>query len=145
MILDLIKDMVVILHQMPEKSHIMDVVVANVPPKFKMLLSRSWETKLKGTFQMDLSYAMIPVFSEKWRLYRENHSAYMINNKENPENYMIYAIDTGMGSSMLFNDLCPQENVSGPSESARGEATQIEIVCKSYSPERLGYQFTTSG
>ena len=51
--LGLIKDLVVILHQMLEKSLIMDVVVANVPPKFEMLLSRSWEAKLKGTFQMD--------------------------------------------------------------------------------------------
>jgi hypothetical protein len=57
--LGLIKYLVVILHQMPEKSLIMDVVVANVPPKFFMLLSILWASKLKGTFQMDLSYAMI--------------------------------------------------------------------------------------
>lgn len=37
----LIKDMVVSLHQMPEKSVVMDVVVADVPPRFGMLLSRS--------------------------------------------------------------------------------------------------------
>jgi hypothetical protein len=39
--LGLIKDLVVILHQMPEKSLVMDVVVADVPTKFRMLLSRS--------------------------------------------------------------------------------------------------------
>ena len=44
-----IKDLVVILHQMLEKSLIMDVVMAGVPPKFGMLLSRSWASKLKGT------------------------------------------------------------------------------------------------
>jgi hypothetical protein len=87
--LGLIKDLVVILHKMIEKSLFMDVVVVDVPPKFGMLLSRSWETKLKGTFQMDLSYATIPIFSEQRRLYRENRLAYMIGNKENLENHPI--------------------------------------------------------
>ena len=50
------------LHQIPEKNLVMDVVVADVPPKFGMVLSRSWVAKLKGTLQMDLSYAMILVF-----------------------------------------------------------------------------------
>ena len=47
--LGLIKDPVVSLQQIPDKNLIMDVVVANVPPKFGMLLSRSWAAKLKGT------------------------------------------------------------------------------------------------
>ena len=46
--LGLIKDLVVSLHQMPEKSIVMDVVVADVLVKFDMLLSRSWAAKLKG-------------------------------------------------------------------------------------------------
>ena len=53
--LGLIKDLVIILHQKPERSLIMDVVVADVPLNFGMLLSRSWEAKLKGTLQLDLS------------------------------------------------------------------------------------------
>ena len=52
--LGMIKDLVVSLHQIPEKRLIMDVVMVDVPPKFGMLLSRSWEAKLKGTLQMDL-------------------------------------------------------------------------------------------
>lgn len=88
----------------------MDVVVADVPLKFSMMLSRSWETKLKGTFQMDLSYATIPIFGEQRRLYRENHLAYMVRNKDNLENHPIYPIDTDMGSTMFYNDLCPQES-----------------------------------
>jgi hypothetical protein len=67
--LGLIKDLVVSLHQIPNKSLFMDVVMANVPPRFGMLLSRSWAAKLKGTLQMDLSYAMIPIFGEQRRLY----------------------------------------------------------------------------
>ena len=39
--LGLIKDLVVSLHQMLEKSIVMDVVVADVPVKFGTLLSRS--------------------------------------------------------------------------------------------------------
>jgi hypothetical protein len=69
--LGLIKDLVVSLAQIPAKNMVMDVVVADIPPKFGMLLSRSWAAKLKGTLQMDMSYATIPVFGQDRRLYRE--------------------------------------------------------------------------
>ena len=49
----------------------MDVVVADIPPKFGVLLSRSWTSKLKGSLQMDMSYATIPVVNENKRLYSE--------------------------------------------------------------------------
>ena len=116
------KRLVVILHQIPEKSLLIDVVVVDVPPKFGMLLSRSWAAKLKGTLKMDLSYTTILVFCEQRRLYKENCLAYMISNKENPENNPIYYVDTDMGSSMLFNDLCPQKSEPRPSESVSDEA-----------------------
>lgn len=84
----MIKDLVVILHRMPEKSLIMDVVVAYVPPIFFLLLSRSWVEKLKDTLQMDLSYATIPVFSEQGRLYKENCLAYkLIKTSSLPESW----------------------------------------------------------
>ena len=95
----------------------MDVVVVDVPPQSRMLLSRSWESKLKGTLQMNLSYAMILVFDEKRKLYRENQLAYMINNRENPENHPIYSIDNDMGSSILLNDACSQRSELGPRDS----------------------------
>ena len=63
----MIKDLVVSLQQVPKKSLVLDMVVADVPPSFGMLLSRSWEAKLKGTLQMDLSYATILVFGEQRR------------------------------------------------------------------------------
>ena len=70
--LGVIKDMVVSLAQLPMKSVIMDVVVADITPKFGLLLSRSWENKVRGTLQIDLSYATIPMFGgENRRLYRE--------------------------------------------------------------------------
>ena len=38
----IIKDLVVSPDQLPMKNVLMDVVVANIPPRFGMLLSRSW-------------------------------------------------------------------------------------------------------
>ena len=67
----LIKDLVVSLDQIPAKNILMDVVVADIPPRFGMLLSRSWGEKIKGTMQLDFSYAMIPVFGQMRKLYRE--------------------------------------------------------------------------
>jgi hypothetical protein len=52
---------------------IMDVVVADIPPKFGMLLSRSWVAKLKGTLKIDMYYATMPVFGHDERLYMEVH------------------------------------------------------------------------
>ena len=49
----------------------MAIVVADVPAKFGKLLSRSWATKLKGKFQMDMSYATILLFNEQRRLYKD--------------------------------------------------------------------------
>lgn len=68
---NIIKDVVVSLTQVPAKTVVMDIVVADIPLKFFMLLSRSWVEKIKGIMQMDLTYATIPVFGEKRRLYRE--------------------------------------------------------------------------
>lgn len=104
--LDLIKDLTVTLTQIPSKSVIMDVVVANIPAKFGMLLSRSWDANLKGTLQMDISYATILIFKEMRRLYREMRLSYMVSCQEHPHNHPIYVVDTDFGSSIFFNDIC---------------------------------------
>lgn len=67
----LIKDLIVSLDQLPMKNVLMDVVVANIPPSFGMILSRSWVAKLKGTLQLDFSYVTILVFGQMRKLYRE--------------------------------------------------------------------------
>ena len=46
--LGLIKDLCVTLVQYPGKSILIDIVVADIPPKYGMLLSRSWGEKLQG-------------------------------------------------------------------------------------------------
>ena len=58
--------------QILAKCIVMDVVVADVPPKYGMLLSRSWGAKFQGTMQVDMTYATIPVFSQLRRLYMES-------------------------------------------------------------------------
>jgi ribonuclease HI len=100
--LGVIKELAVSLFQLPMKSVVMDIVVADVPPKFGMLLSRSWIKKLGGTLQMDLTYATIPVFrGEHRRLYREAQLAYIVSDEANPTNHPIFALDTDLGSSLL--------------------------------------------
>jgi ribonuclease HI len=100
--LGVIKDLVVSLFQLPMKSVIMDIVVADVAPKFSMLLSRSWIKQLGGTLQMDLTYATLPVFGgEHRRLYREAQLAYIARDEENSTNHPIFALDTDLGPSLL--------------------------------------------
>ena len=102
--LGLIKDLCVNLTQIPAKCMVMDVVVADVPPKYGMLLSRSWGAKLQGTMQMDGAYATIPVFSQLRRLYREAQMNFLVSNLEKPENSPLYSVHTDLDSFILCND-----------------------------------------
>jgi ribonuclease HI len=103
--LGMIKDLAVTLTQASMKNMVMDIVVADIPPKFGCLLSRSWRKRLGGTLQMDLSYATILVFGGvNRRLYRESQLAYVISDEQNPSNHPIYSVDTGMGSCILQID-----------------------------------------
>jgi len=87
--LGLIKDLCVSLVQYPNKTILMDVVVADIPPKYGMLLSRSWGAKLQGSLQLDMSYATISVFGQPKRLYRETLMKYMVSSEEKPQNSYI--------------------------------------------------------
>ena len=46
----------------------------------------------------------------------------MTSNRENPENHPIYSVDTGMGSSMLFNEAGPQKDEPEPKDSGNSES-----------------------
>ena len=105
--LGLIKDMVVSLNKLPSKIVVMDVVVADIPPKLGILLSRSWNSKLKGSLQMDMSYATIPVWNENKRLYYEKRLPYVVSSQAQLDIHHVYAIDTDLGSSIFFNDISP--------------------------------------
>jgi ribonuclease HI len=109
--LGVIKDLVVSLSQIPAKSLVMDIVVADIPPRFGMLLSRSWCKNLGGSLQMDLSYATIPVFGGEFRrLYREAQLAYIISDNDHSVNHPIYAVDVDLGSSIFHIDNVVQQS-----------------------------------
>jgi ribonuclease HI len=100
----LIKDPSITLVQIPVKSMVMDVVVADIPSKYGMLLSRSWGAKLKGTLQLDMSYATIPIFGQKRWLYRETLMKYMVSSQEKPHNYPLYSVHSDLDSFILYYD-----------------------------------------
>ena len=88
----MIKDLVVNLAQIPAKSVVMDIVVADISARFGMLLSRSWGTKIGGSIKMDLKYATIPVFgSQERRLYRETRFVKMVTKADSSENSPVYS------------------------------------------------------
>ena len=69
-----------------------------------MLLSRSWGAKLKGTLQLDFSYATILVFGQMRKLYQEQKMKYMITSKEKPINHLVNYVHTELESFVLFAD-----------------------------------------
>jgi ribonuclease HI len=108
----LIKDLCITLVQIPAKSMVMDVVVVDIPPKYGILLSRSWGAKLKGTLQLDMSYATIPVFGQQRRLYRETLMKYMVSSQEKPHNYPLYSAHSDLDSFILYNDGDMEEQIA---------------------------------
>lgn len=102
--LGLIKDLCVTLAQIPAKILVMDIVVANIPPKYGMFLSWSWRANLQGTLQMDMTYATTLVFGQSRRLYRETLMKYMVSSQERLDNYPLYPVHTDLDSFILYND-----------------------------------------
>jgi hypothetical protein len=83
----------------------MDVVVADIPPKYGILLSRSLGAKLGGSLQLDMTYAAILVFSGQFtRLYRETRLVFTVSDPLNPNNYPIYIADHDLGNCILSID-----------------------------------------
>jgi ribonuclease HI len=77
----------------------------DIPPKYGMLLSRSWGAKLGGSLQLDMTYATIPVFGGQFtRLYRETRLAYTVSDPQNPHNFPIYIADQDLGNCILSFD-----------------------------------------
>jgi hypothetical protein len=127
--LGLIKDLVVSLAQIPAKNMVMDVVIVDIPPKFGMLLSRSWDVKLKGNLEMDMSYATIPIFFHDRCLYRDVLLKYMVSSKTQPNNHPIYSVDTDISSSIFYNDLSFEEEELIEIMTADEDTVQKEAKC----------------
>ena len=101
--LGLIKDLCVSLVQYPAKTILIDIVVVDIPPKYGMLLSRSWGAKLQGSLQLDMSYATISVFGQPKRLYRETLMKYVVSSQEKPQNFPICLVHSYMDSFIIYN------------------------------------------
>ena len=102
--LGLIKDLCVTFAQIYVKSLVMDIVVADIPPKYGMLLSHSWGEKLQGTLQMDMTFSTVPVFGQKRRLYRETLMKFIVSSPDKPHNYPFYFVHLDLASFILYND-----------------------------------------
>ena len=62
----------------PDIGVTMDIVVIDVPDIWEMLLLRKWVASLRGSIQMDWTYAMIPASEDAHvKLYRENERSIM--------------------------------------------------------------------
>jgi hypothetical protein len=98
----LIKDIVVTLAQFPIKNIMMDVVVADVPSNYGILLLITWERKLGRKMYMDMTYSTVPIFGgENKRLYRETKFDYVVSDQNNPVNHPIYAVYEDLGCCIL--------------------------------------------
>ena len=139
--LGLIKDLCVSLTQIPAKCMVMDVVVADVPPKYGMLISRSWGAKLQGTMQMDGSYATVPIFGQLRRLYRESQMKFLVSSLKKPKNSPLYSVHIDLDSFILYNDQSVGEPESG-NESAKDitEPMNVNIMAtlEEYDEENHG-------
>eukprot|EP00253_Pinus_taeda_P020477 PITA_20477 len=121
--LGLIKDPCVSLVQYPAKTILMDVVVANIPPKYGILLSRSSGAKLQGSLQLDMSYATISVFGQPKKLYRETLMKYVVfDNDSHINNFLTLEEDFSSANididtvGMINQKNKIQTNISAESE-----------------------------
>ena len=103
--LGMIKDFVVNLAQIPMKSVVMDIVVVDIPPRFGMLLSRSWGSKVGGAIKLDLTYATIPTFrGEQRRLYRESKFVKIMTPAKRSENSPAHGKESDLSYLFLEED-----------------------------------------
>ena len=56
----LIKNLQAYLFYFPDISTLMDVIVVDLTPVYRIILSQGWSIVLDGKLHMDLSYAIIP-------------------------------------------------------------------------------------
>ena len=103
----------------------MDIVVADIPPKYGMLLFRSWGAKFQGSLQLDMSYTTISVFGHPKKLYRETLMKYVVSSKERPQNFLIYSIHSDIDSFILYND---ENNQKDTSSSITTEPKEIAVL-----------------
>jgi hypothetical protein len=147
----MIKDLVVTLAHVLVKSILMDVVIADIPLKYGLLLSRSWGAKIGGSLQLYMNYAMIPVFGGQFtRLYRETRLAYTVRDPQNPNNYPIYVADQDLGNCILSFDhgvnRCTDDNYIDENESGKVDEDMYSTrIWKMFFDGALSYEGAGAG
>ena len=69
----------------------MDIVVADIPARFGILLSRSCGSKIGGSIKLEFTYTTIPVFGgEELRLYCESRFVNMVTKVDGSTNSPLY-------------------------------------------------------
>ena len=85
---------------------------------------------MRGTLQLDMSYATIPVFGQQRRLYRETLMKYMVSSQEKLHNYPLYSAHFDLDSFILYNDgdTGEQDTQLGEDTSSQDESQEIVEV-----------------
>jgi hypothetical protein len=81
-------------------------------PEIWYVFVQVWGGKLKGTLQLDMSYATIPVFGQQRRLYRETLMKYMVSSQEKPHNYPLYSAHSDLYSFIMYNNGDMEEQIA---------------------------------
>lgn len=95
-----IKDAQVVLAAHPQKKLKLNILVADIPASYGMLLSHSFCKDLGGEIQLDWSHALIPLGNKKVRLDPEPKAKYMVLKSDDPRAEILY-VETGPGTYMM--------------------------------------------
>ena len=77
---------------------VLDIVVTDIPPKFGMLVSRSYYAKLGGSYKLICLMPLLQYMGgEHLRLYREVRFMNTVCRSDQARNNPIYAIDQDFG------------------------------------------------
>ena len=89
-----LKDAQVALVVHPEKKLKLNILVADIPTSYGMLLGRSFCKDLDGEIKMDMSHALIPIGDKKVKLNHKPKAKYTVLKSDDPElKYCMLIID----------------------------------------------------
>ncbi|KAH9287597.1 hypothetical protein KI387_031714, partial [Taxus chinensis] len=80
-----IKDAQVAFATFLEKRVLATILVSNIPPSYRMLLSRNFYKEVGGEIQMDWSHALILVNGKMKNLLPKKQTEYIVQNNDHPK------------------------------------------------------------
>ena len=105
----LIKDLQVHLSVYPDIMIVMDIIVVDVRDAWGMLLTRKWASDLRGSIQMNWSYAMIPSPNGQGfiKLNRELKRRFHVEDPKIPHNEIICERLDPRNHAILYSLIIP--------------------------------------